>query len=280
MKTYNCNGIIEVGGVKFADVEEIISYARSGESKGGVYVGEDSKSYPCFDSSDYLYENRRFWNLIFATSKEKLKEKLAILENVEPLGGGYFKLTKELHPMAYWQGESRYNVQVTELSDDGRYIPPDYKIPVVHRDDVYGLNSVFLDGIEKEALMENSHYLIEEMKEALKDVPEKGRISSPYRIIVDNDSAVFIVKCKFILEVCTYEDFQGGEELELLDYCMLKTSAVDSTTGLFSTTTLCIASSNEGICKFLNRFFADYDICESLWKNYISIHTDMLMIME
>ena len=39
---------------------EAISYALKGEPKEGVYVGVISERYPCFDSHDYAYENRRY----------------------------------------------------------------------------------------------------------------------------------------------------------------------------------------------------------------------------
>ena len=35
------------------------------ERKGKVHVGELWMSYPCFDSSDYMYENRTYQNYIF-----------------------------------------------------------------------------------------------------------------------------------------------------------------------------------------------------------------------
>ena len=39
------------------------------------YVGKDAKLYPCFDSEDYTSEDRFFWNIVFARTKEELKRK-------------------------------------------------------------------------------------------------------------------------------------------------------------------------------------------------------------
>ena len=76
MKTIKNTDKIRVFGVTFKDIHEAISYALKGEPKEGVYVGVISERYPCFDSHDYAYENRRYWNIIFAKSEEDLNSKL------------------------------------------------------------------------------------------------------------------------------------------------------------------------------------------------------------
>ena len=116
MKKYKNNETIEVLGASFNGVKDMIEHARKRIPKDGVYVGEDSQRYPCFDSEDYMYENRYFTNLVFAKSIEEIDEKLRILNQVERYGN-YNKLNCELHPMAYWQGDTCHDVLLTEIND-------------------------------------------------------------------------------------------------------------------------------------------------------------------
>ena len=69
MKRFKNNETIVVLGTPFMGVKDMIFHARERIPKCGVYVGEDSRLYPCFDSSDYAYENRRYTNLVFAKSQ-------------------------------------------------------------------------------------------------------------------------------------------------------------------------------------------------------------------
>lgn len=117
MKSYGKDEEIKVLGVTFNGVRDIICHALEHEPKEGVYVGEDSELYPCFDSEDRMYENRYFWNFVFAKSESELKEKMARLKDMRQLRGNYDKLTGKLHPMAYWQGDTHHYVQVTEECD-------------------------------------------------------------------------------------------------------------------------------------------------------------------
>ena len=116
MKRFKNNETIEVLGASFNGVKDMIEHARKRIPKDGVFVGEDSQHYPCFDSEDYMYENRYFTNLVFAKSIEEIDEKLLILKQVERYGN-YNKLTAELHPMAYWQGDTCHDVLLTEITD-------------------------------------------------------------------------------------------------------------------------------------------------------------------
>lgn len=118
MKRLKNNETIEVLGVSFNGVKDMIEHARNRTPKDGVYVGEDSIRYPCFDSSDYLYENRCYTNLVFAQSQEEVDEKLGVLERMDQQIGNYYKLTGGLHPMAYWGGDSFDDVCLTDLSDE------------------------------------------------------------------------------------------------------------------------------------------------------------------
>lgn len=280
MKKYNSNGTIVIDGVAFNGVDEIVSHARSAEPKDGLWVGEDSKLYPCFDSSDYLYEDRHYMNFVFARSKKELEDKLSRLQKAIALGGAYFKLTKALHPMAYWQGEDRYNVLVTEEKDEARYMPPDYRLPVLSNDDDFEKERPLLRGMEKDALLGHAHQLVEETLALLDDVPAKGWFDKPYRAMVNCEPGVFIVDCKFILEICPFKNYLEGRNTDFDDYRTLRTAAFNNTTGIWSTTALCTSHNIEGIRDFLSHFFIDYEICESLWKNYLGIYPAQKMILE
>lgn len=114
MKRFKNNERIVVLGAIFNGVEDIMLHERNGEPKNGVYVGADCKCYPCFDSSDWLYENRRYWNFVFAESKEELAGKLALLNKSGLRDCNYNKLTEKLHPMAYWEGDTMHDLFLTE----------------------------------------------------------------------------------------------------------------------------------------------------------------------
>lgn len=53
MRAIDSKGKITIMGVTFDGVDDIIRHAVGGKPKGGVYVGEDSQGYPCFDFDDY-----------------------------------------------------------------------------------------------------------------------------------------------------------------------------------------------------------------------------------
>ena len=117
MKKVKNNETIVVLGASFNGVKEMIEHARKRMPKDGVYVGEDSQLYPCFDSEDYMYGNRYFTNLVFAKSIEEIDEKIRILKQVERYGN-YNKLNSELHPMAYWQGDTCHDVLLTDRDEE------------------------------------------------------------------------------------------------------------------------------------------------------------------
>lgn len=113
MKTIKSTQPFYVLGVKFENVTEAILYAIKGWAKNGIYVGKDAKLYPCFDSEDYASEDRFFWNIVFARTKEKLDRKLVELKSVSPQTN-YNKFSEALAPMVYWEGDSIYDVIATE----------------------------------------------------------------------------------------------------------------------------------------------------------------------
>lgn len=113
MKTIKSTQPFYVLGVKFENIQEAILYAIKGRTKNGIYVGEDAKRYPCFDSEDYASEDRFFWNIVFARSKEELDRKLVELKSVSPKTN-YNKFSKALAPMIYWGGDNVYDVIATK----------------------------------------------------------------------------------------------------------------------------------------------------------------------
>lgn len=117
MRTVVNNEKIEVFGVTFDGIKEVITYARNLEPKDGGYVALDNKSYPCFDSEDYASENRRYWNFVFAKNQEEVLKKLKLLNQQEPKMN-YNKLNPQLHPMAYWEGDTHHAVIMTEDNDE------------------------------------------------------------------------------------------------------------------------------------------------------------------
>ena len=113
MKTIKSTQPFYVLGVKFENVPEAILYAIKEWAKNGVYVGKEVALYPCFDSEDYASEDRFFWNIVFARSKEELDRKLVELKSVSPQSD-YNKFSEALAPMIYWGGDSIYDVIATE----------------------------------------------------------------------------------------------------------------------------------------------------------------------
>ena len=113
MKTIKNTDSFNVLGVRFVNVAEAILYAIKGWDKDGIYVGKDAKLYPCFDSEDYASEDRFFWNIVFARSKEELDRKLVELKSVSPQTN-YNKCSETLAPMIYWGGDCIYDVIATE----------------------------------------------------------------------------------------------------------------------------------------------------------------------
>lgn len=114
MKTIDRNGKIAVPGATFKGINDVIKHAVSSKAKDGVYVGEDSMAYPCFDDEDYANENRRFWNFVFADNKEDMQQRLAALKKARVTKANYNKLSEQFAPMAYWGGDSNDKVRLVE----------------------------------------------------------------------------------------------------------------------------------------------------------------------
>lgn len=107
---------IEIYGVCFSGVSELKKVALSKNPKNGVYVGVKMERYPCFDSSDYAYENRYYTHFVFARSKEELKLKLDALNNLEK-HKGIDKRESILAPMVYWNGDTNDPMVVPECDE-------------------------------------------------------------------------------------------------------------------------------------------------------------------
>lgn len=114
MKQYKYNSKITVENVVFKGVQDIINHAIDKEPKDGLYVAYDCKKYPCFDSDDYASEDRFYWNFVFAETQLELACKLDKIKHMDQLACNYNKLTQDLHPMAYWGGDTYNPVMVTE----------------------------------------------------------------------------------------------------------------------------------------------------------------------
>ena len=113
MKTIDARSSFCVLGTQFDDIYEVVQCACKCTPKDGVYVGEDSEHYPCFDFEDYASETRFYWNFVFATSKSELEKKLKVLKEMSGRGN-YNKFTEFLAPMAHWDGDSCMKVMLTD----------------------------------------------------------------------------------------------------------------------------------------------------------------------
>lgn len=118
-KEVDNNRNITIYGVTFHGINDLKEHALH-KPKEGVYVGEDSLHYPCFDSFDSAYDNRRYWNFVFAKSEEELRKKLEILKNISG-EVNYYKLSlhiaEEIGPMIYFGGSNDMPMVVTECED-------------------------------------------------------------------------------------------------------------------------------------------------------------------
>jgi hypothetical protein len=112
---------VEILGQVFHGLQDISAYVEMSQSvgssckpsvrepvkKGRVHVGELWMSYPCFDSSDFLYENRTYQNYI-------LRERPITFEDMErlrnlPSGMNAQRLSpsvpEDMLPMVYYVGD-------------------------------------------------------------------------------------------------------------------------------------------------------------------------------
>ena len=122
-KIFSCSihDDVEILGQVFHGLQDISAYVEMSQSvgssckpsvrepvkKGRVHVGELWMSYPCFDSSDFLYENRTYQNYI-------LRERPITFEDMErlrnlPSGINAQRLSssvpEDMLPMVYYVGD-------------------------------------------------------------------------------------------------------------------------------------------------------------------------------
>lgn len=110
MTEFESTDDITIYGVTFNGVADMIAHSKSHEPKDGVWVGNDRHLYPCFDSSDWLYEDRYYWNFVFAMSEDELEARLNIVKDAEPRHLDYNK-AGVVAPMVYWGGEDRHPME-------------------------------------------------------------------------------------------------------------------------------------------------------------------------
>ena len=122
-KIYSCSihDDVEILGLVFHGLQDISAHVEMSQAVGSsckpsvkepkktgrVHVGELWMSYPCFDSSDYLYENRTYQNYI-------LRERPITFEDMErlrklPSGMNAQRLSpsvpEDMLPMVYYVGD-------------------------------------------------------------------------------------------------------------------------------------------------------------------------------
>lgn len=101
---------LSVGGMVFEGIEGIMDYVRTQTEGSSPYIVERSQRFPCFDSSDYAYENRYFRNFLICHSKQEADIKAKKMTQLRE--GGNFclvnnNLSADMRPMLYYQDEDR-----------------------------------------------------------------------------------------------------------------------------------------------------------------------------
>lgn len=91
----------------------------------GFCVGELYESYPCFDSSDSMYENRSYQNFVIRDRVVTDKEMQRISRM--PMGWNYRLVTEEMPfdvlPMVYYEGDGGVMLVATRKGESGRPSP-------------------------------------------------------------------------------------------------------------------------------------------------------------
>lgn len=91
--------------IEFHGLNDIINHING---TNNIYIGSDTQRYPCFDSYDALYEDRKYQNYYFADSQQQLDDRKALMTDVDPQSN-YCKLHQntpiDVLPMIYYRGE-------------------------------------------------------------------------------------------------------------------------------------------------------------------------------
>ena len=101
---------LSVLGVVFEGIDAIKDYWRNQTDSSQPYIIERSQRFPCFDSSDYAYENRYFWNFLICHSKQEADKKAKSMEQLEVVKGNFRlineNLSADMRPLLYFEDES------------------------------------------------------------------------------------------------------------------------------------------------------------------------------
>lgn len=119
---------LEIGGHTFNGLDEIVKLTeisitgclhpcvtKKKVDGDGVHVGQVYQRYPCFDSSDYAYENRYYQNYIV---REKVITEMEMhkLNDIRSAGNGkriHEQTPEEMLPMVYYEGEGGFLLLAT-----------------------------------------------------------------------------------------------------------------------------------------------------------------------
>ena len=100
---------LSICGVVFEGIDAIKDYWRNQTDGSKPYIIERSQRFPCFDASDYAYENRFFWNLLICHSKQEADKKAKSMKQLEESSN--FRLVNkdlptDMRPMVYYEDDS------------------------------------------------------------------------------------------------------------------------------------------------------------------------------
>ena len=105
---------LSICGVVFEGIDAIKDYWRNQTDGSQPYIIERSLRFPCFDSSDYAYENRYFWNFLICHSKQDAEKKAKSMEQLEVVGGNSRlvseNLPADMRPMVYYEDDSTFMI--------------------------------------------------------------------------------------------------------------------------------------------------------------------------
>lgn len=99
---------LSVRGMVFEGIDAIMDYWRTQTDTSQPYIIERSSRFPCFDSSDYAYENRFYRNFLICHSKQEADMKAKEMTQLRE--GGNFclvnnNLSVDMRPMLYYRDE-------------------------------------------------------------------------------------------------------------------------------------------------------------------------------
>lgn len=95
-----------------------ITHEKPSNPIPGLYVGLVYEPYPCFDSSDYGYEDRKYWNFFFSRKPitEGIINRLADMQCLSDARYVHKNMDESATPALYWGGDSFYNISLATAS--------------------------------------------------------------------------------------------------------------------------------------------------------------------